>query len=249
MRKPETFTITTFWMDWVLQPLVLGAAWLTIRWGLADMNQASNLGTWGAIPAWVVSIPLFVTAAGWVITGFGMLIKEEYWEFRFISSGLIIWAVCCLIGAGLILLGFLQGGSGFGLAGLLSFIGLVLMSLTIVLPGRVDHSPIDKVIRAGRVWFMLLAVCVGCLLAGMLLGFPYSFPRFPLGIGVLFFFGLGMTEVTWGKTSFPWLLRLFQPHAGGREYHDRFPVSTAWRIEGAVKMLVGIGAAVVLVIA
>lgn len=223
--------------------------WLTVRWALADLSQASNLATWGAIPAWVVSIPLFVTAAGWVITGFGMLIKEEYWEFRFISSGLIIWALCCLIGAGLILLGFLQSGSGFGLAGLLSFIGLVLMALTIVLPARVDHSPIEKVIRVGRVWFMLLAVCVGCLMAGMLLGFPYSFPRFPLGIGAFLFFGLGLTEIAFGRTSFPWLLRLFQLHVGGREYHDNFPESTAWRIEGVVKLLVGMGAAVVLVIA
>lgn len=223
--------------------------WLTVRWALADLSRASNLGTWGAIPAWVVSIPLFVTAAGWVITGFGMLIKEEYWEFQFISSGLIIWALCCLIGAGLILLGFLQGGSDFGLAGLLNLIGLVLMALVIVLPARVDHSPIDKVIRVGRVWFVLLAICVGCLMGGMLLGFPYDFPRFPLGIGAFFFFGLGLTEIAFGKTSFPWLLRLFQLHVGGRGYHDNFPESTAWRIEGVVKLLVGMGAAVVLVMA
>lgn len=249
MRKPETLTITTFWMDWLLQPFVLGAVWLTIRWGLADMNQASKLGTWDAMPSWVVAVPLFVTAAGWLITGFGMLIKEEYWEFRLLSSGLIIWALCCPIGAGLILLGFLQGGSGFGLAGLLNLIGLVLMALVIVLPARVGHSPIDKVIRVGRVWFVLLAICVGCLMGGMLLGFPYDFPRFPLAIGALFFFGLGLTEITFGKTSFPWLLRLFQLHVGGREYHDRFSESTAWRVEGFVKLLVGIGAAVVLVMA
>lgn len=223
--------------------------WLTVRWALADLSRASNLGTWGAIPAWVVSIPLFVTAAGWVITGFGMLIKEEYWEFQFISSGLIIWALCCLIGAGLILLGFLQGGSDFGLAGLLNLIGLVLTALVIVLPARVDHSRIDKVIRVGRVWFVLLAICVGCLMGGMLLGFPYDFPRFPLGIGAFFFFGLGLTEIAFGKTSFPWLLRLFQLRVGGRGYHDNFPESTAWRIEGVVKLLVGMGAAVVLVMA
>lgn len=249
MKRPDTFTITTFWMDWLLLPIVLGAAWLTLRWALADMRQASNLGTWGAIPAWVVAVPLFVTAAGWLIVGVGMLIKEEYWEFRFISSGLIIWAVCCLIGAGLILLDFLRKGSDFGVAGLLNFIGLVLMGLTIVLPARVDHSPIGKVIRAARVWFVLLAVCVGCLLAGMLLGFPYNFPRFPLGIGAFFFFGLGLTEITFGKTSFPWLLRLFQLHIGGREYHDDSPESIAWRIEGVLKLLAGIGAAVILIIA
>lgn len=183
-----------------------------------------------------------------MIIGLGTLIKEEYWEFRFISSGLIIWAVCCLIGAGLILLDFLRKGSDFGLADLLNFIGPVLMSLIIVLPARVDHSSVDKVIRVARVWFVLLVICMGCLMASMLLGFPYNFPRFPLGIGAFFFFGLGLTEITFGKTSFPWLLRLFQPHVGGREYHDDFPESAAWRIEGVVKLLVGIGAAAILII-
>ena len=134
MKRPETFTITTFWMDWLLQPIVLAAVWLTVRWALADASQASTLRTWGAVPAWVVSAPLLVTAVGWLIIGFGMLVKEEYWEFRFISSGLIIWALCCPMGAVLILLGFLRGGSGFGVAGLLNLVGLVLMSLTIVLP-------------------------------------------------------------------------------------------------------------------
>jgi hypothetical protein len=207
MKRPDTFTITTFWLDWLLLPIVLGAAWLTLRWALADTSQASNLGTWGAMPAWVISIPLFLTAAGWVTIGLGMLIKEEYWEFRMISSGLIIWAFCCLIGAGMILLDFLQGNGGFGVAGLLDLVGLVLMSLTILLPAWVDHASIDKVVRSARVWFVLLTVCVGCLMVGMLLGFPYSFPRFPLGIGALFFFGLGLTEIAFGKTSFPWLLR------------------------------------------
>jgi hypothetical protein len=248
VKRPETFTITTFWMDWLLQPIVLAAVWLTVRWALADASQASALGTWGAIPAWGVSVPLLVTAAGWLIIGFGMLVKEEYWEFRFISSGLIIWALCCLMGAALILLGFLRGGSGFGVAGILNFVGLLMMSLTIVLPAWVDHSPTDKVIRFARIWFVLLTACVGCLTAGMVLGFPYNFPRFPLGIGAFFFLGLGLTEITFRKASFPWLLRLFQPRAGGREYHDDFPESAAWRIEGIVRMLVGIGAAAILVI-
>ena len=248
MKRPDTFTITTFWLDWLLFPIVLGAVWLTVRWALVDIGQASDLKTWGAVPAWAVSIPLLVTAAGWLIIGFGMLIKEEYWEFRFISNGLIIWALCCLMGAALMLLGFLRGGSGFGVAGLLNLVGLALMSLTIVLPAWVDHSPVDKVIRSARVWFVLLTACVGCLIAGIVLGFPYSFPRFPLGIGAFFFLGLGLTEITFRKTSFPWLLRLFQPRVGGREYHGAFPESAAWRIEGIVKMLVGTGAAVILVI-
>ena len=65
---------------------------------------------------------------------------------------------------------------------------------------------------------------------------------------MFFFLGLGLTEVTFGKTSFPWLLRLFQLRVGGREYHDDFPESAAWRIEGIVKLLVGIGTALILAI-
>jgi hypothetical protein len=30
MKRPNTFTITTFWMDWLLQPIVLAAVRLTV---------------------------------------------------------------------------------------------------------------------------------------------------------------------------------------------------------------------------
>jgi hypothetical protein len=43
--KPDTFTITTFWLDWLLIPILFAGAWLTIRWALADSKQASNLLT------------------------------------------------------------------------------------------------------------------------------------------------------------------------------------------------------------
>jgi hypothetical protein len=29
--RPDTFTITTFWLDWLLMPILLAGAWLTIR--------------------------------------------------------------------------------------------------------------------------------------------------------------------------------------------------------------------------
>jgi hypothetical protein len=247
MKRPDTFTITTFWMDWLLQPIVLGAVWLTARWALADVRLASGLGTWGVVLTWIVSLPLLLSAAGWLVIGFGMLVKEEYWEFRLIRSGLVMWALCCLAGAGLVVLGFLFGAGVLGLAGLLNLAGLVLMFLTIVLPARVDPSSVRRVIRVGRLWYLLLVISVGCLLAGMFLGFPYNFTHFPLAVGAFFLIGLGITEVAFGKTSFPWFFRLFQ-FGLGRDYHDSFPESTAWRIEGAVKVLLGIGAVVVLII-
>ena len=45
--KPDTFTITTFWVDWAIMPLMLGAAWLTLSWGLADWRKASQLEAGG----------------------------------------------------------------------------------------------------------------------------------------------------------------------------------------------------------
>jgi len=84
--KPGTFTITTFWLDWLLMPIMLAGARLTVRWALADSRQASDLkvGEESFVPTWAYSIPLFVTAAAWVIAGFGALIKEDYWEMRVI---------------------------------------------------------------------------------------------------------------------------------------------------------------------
>ena len=32
MKKPERITITSFWLDWLLLPIMLGAGWLTLRW-------------------------------------------------------------------------------------------------------------------------------------------------------------------------------------------------------------------------
>jgi len=78
--KPDTFTITTFWLDWLLLPILLAGAWLTTRWALADSRQGSDLEARrdSAMPAWAFSIPLFIAAAAWVIAGFGTLIKEDY---------------------------------------------------------------------------------------------------------------------------------------------------------------------------
>lgn len=248
MKKTSKITITTFWLDWLLFPFVLVAAWLTLQWALSDMSQASNLGTWGAMPNWVVSTPLLIAAASWVIIGLGMLIKEEYWEFQMIRSGVISWSICGFIGAGLILLGYMQVNNSFGVSGVLNLIGLVLISLLIIVPAWIDHSSMNKVIRSARVWFILLGISVGCLMAGMMFGFSYNFTRFPLVISAFLFFGLGLTEITFRKTSFPWLLRLFRFDIGGREYHDQFPESTAWRIIGLVKVLVGVAIAAMLAI-
>ncbi len=248
--RPDTFTITTFWLDWLLMPILLAGAWLTIRWALADSRQVSDLEAGGDsfMPAWAFSIPLFIAAAAWVIAGFGTLIKEDYWEMRVIFGAFALWTLCCIVGAALLFLGFLRKGRGFGIAGILNLIGLALMSLLMVLPGLIDHSSPANVTLVGHVWFLLLAVSMGLLTGGTLLGFPYKFPRFPLGLGVLFLIGWGLSEIAFSQASFPWLIRIWKLRLG-LEYLDAFPISIGWQIAGAVKVLVGIGTVVILIIA
>ena len=247
--KPDTFTITTFWLDWLLMPLLLAGAWLTIRWGLADSRQVSDLKAEGNpfIPAWAISIPLFIAAVAWAIAGLGTLIKEDYWEMRVILAAFALWTLCCVVSAVLLCLGFLRKGRGFGVAGVLNLIGLALMSLLIVLPGLIDHSSPANITLVGHVWFLLLAVSVGLLTGGTLLGFPFRFPRFPLGLGVLFLIGWGLSEIAFSQTSFPWLIRIWKLRLG-LEYLDAFPVSVGWQIAGAVKVLAGLGTVMVLAI-
>ena len=249
MRKPDRITITTFWLDWLLLPIMLGIGWLTFRWALADYRLASSPGAEGlALPAWIVSVPLAVSAGGWVILGLGSLIREEYYEHRIWIVILIVWSISCLIGAALIGWGFLRGAGRSGLAGIFSLVGLVLTALMLSLPAFMEVPLGNAAIRFSRQWTVLLAVSLAFLIAGTLLGFPYNFPRFPFGIGALFCFGLGALEVTTAMPTFPWLPRLYDLEMEQEAFLAGLPRSNVWRVEGAVKVGVGIGAAVVLII-
>jgi hypothetical protein len=86
-------------------------------------------------------------------------------------------------------------------------------------------------------------------MAGMLLGFPYNFPKFPLGIGALSLFGLGALEISSSQPAFPWLPRLWDLKLGQEEFFAGLPRSKVWRVEGLVKLLAGIGCGMILVIA
>ena len=249
MRKPDRITITTFWLDWLLLPIMLGAGWLTFRWAMADFRLASSLGAGGAgLPPWAVAIPLAVSAVGWVILGLGSLIREEYYEHRIWCAILIAWSLSCLIGAVLIGLSFLRGDSSLGLAGILSLIGLVLTALMLALPAFMEVPLGDKAVRFSRQWTVLLAACVGCLTAGMLLGFPYNFPRFSLGIGAFCFFGLGLMEIAFSTPTFPWLPRLYDLEMEQETFLPGLPKSNVWRIEGLIKLVIGIGTAAALIV-
>jgi hypothetical protein len=248
--RPDTFTITTFWLDWLLVPIMLIVAWLTIRWALADSRKALNTKVVreSFLPAWTFSIPLFIAAAAWVIAGFGTLIKEDYWEMRVILVAFFLWTICCMIGGALLFLNFLRKCKELGVAGIVNLIGLVLMSLLMILPGLIDYSSPAKVTLVGHVWFVLLMVNVGLFTGGVLLGFPYKFPRFPLGLGIFFLIGWGLSEVAFSQASFPWLVRIWRLHLG-LEYIEVFPISGGWQIAGAIKFMLGTGTAAILFIA
>jgi hypothetical protein len=248
--RPDTFTITTFWLDWLLVPIMLVFAWLTVRWAIADSRQASNMKVvrGSFLPAWTFSIPLFIAAAAWVIAGFGALIKEDYWEMQVILVAFFLWTLCCMVGGVLLFLIFLRKGRELGTAGIFNSIGLVLMSVLMILPGLIDYSSPANVTLVGHVWFVLLVVSVGLFTGGVLLGFPYNFPRFPLGLGIFFLIGWGLSEVAFSQASFPWLVRIWRLHLG-LEYLEAFPISGGWRITGAIKFMLGAVTAAILFIA
>lgn len=249
MKKPDSITITTFWLDWLLLPVMLGLGWLTSRWALADFRLASSAGAVGVqLPPWAVAAPLALCAIGWVILGLGSLIREEYYEHRVWIAILVVWSLSCLVGAGLLGWNYLWGDSGLGLAGVLNLIGLFLTALMLSLPAFMEVPLGTDAIRFSRQWTVLLAVCLGCLTAGTLLGFPYNFPRFPFGIGVLFFFGLGALEAATCTPTFPWLPRLYDLGLEQDVFLAGLPKSTVWRIEGVIKLLTGLGATVILFI-
>jgi hypothetical protein len=248
--RPDTFTITTFWLDWLLMPIMLVGAWLTIRWALSDSRRAAEMEVAGEsfVPTWAFSVPLFIASAAWVIAGLGALIKEDYWEMRVIFVAFLLWTLCCIVGAVILFISFLSKGKDIGAVGVMNLIGLTLMSVLMILPGVINYSSPANVTLIGHIWFVLLAISVGLLTGGMLLGFPFKFPRFPLGLGVLFLIGWGLSEVTFSQASFPWLVRIWRSHLG-LEYLDAFPVSSGWQVAGAVKFLLGIGTVAILFIA
>lgn len=248
MRRPDKLTITTFWLDWLLLPITIGAGWLTFRWAMADFRLASSSGERYVLSPWAVAIPLAVCAVSWVVLGLGSLIREEYYEHRIWVAVLTAWSLGCLIGAVLIGLGILREDSSFGLAGILNLIGLVLMASMLSLPAFMPVPSGGKAIRFSRQWTALLAVSTGCLMAGLLLGFPYNFPRFSLGLGAFSFFGLGALEMGTATPAFPWIPRLYDFKMGQETFLAGLPKSNGWRIEGLVKLALGIGTAATLLI-
>ncbi|MCK4835178.1 MAG: hypothetical protein KAT17_00990 [Candidatus Aminicenantes bacterium] len=251
MEQPTTFTITTFWLDWMLLPIMLILGYLTLRWALVDFKKASKLKEEKVetSPAWIISFPLMICAASWIILGFASLIKEEYWEHRVWCLALVIWCLCSLIGAGLILINVFKRKFNFSTAELLNFVGLILLPIIIGFPAFMEVSTGTRDMILSHIWTVLLIVCVGCLLKGMIKGFPYNFPRLALAIGIVAFIGLGGIEMDSGQSAFPWFSRIWDLQLGQAEFEASLPDPTiGWQIIGAIKLLLGMGLGVLLLI-
>jgi len=250
MEQPGTLTITTFWLDWLLLPIMLLLGWLTLRWALGDLRKAAKLKKEKveSLPASTISFPLMICAASWVFLGFASLIKEEYWEHRVWCIVLAIWSFCTLIGAGLILINFLKRQFSFGTTGLLNLIGLTLLPMIICVPAFMEIPAGTDITIFSHVWTVLLVICVGCLLGGMIGGFPYNYPRFALAIGILAFIGLGGIEIDSGQSGFPWFPRIWDLQLEQAEFEARLPdPAIGWRIIGSIKFLLGIGCGLLLI--
>ncbi len=249
MEQPATFTITTFWLDWLLLPIMLILGWFTLRWALSDLKKAAKLKEEKIenLPAWVISFPLMICAGSWIILGFASLIREEYWEHRVWCIVLVIWSFCTLIGAGFILINFLKRQSGFSTAGFLNLTGLILIPIIICVPAFMEIPTGITAVIFSHIWTVLSIICVGSLLGGMIGGFPYNFPRFALAIGILIFVGLGGIEIDSGQSAFPWFSRIWDLQLEQAEFEAGLPdPAIGWRIMGLIKLLIGLGLGVLL---
>jgi hypothetical protein len=88
-------------------------------------------------------------------------------------------------------------------------------------------------------WFLLVAVSVVCILAGLNKGHSHLFPRFAAALGILLLVGWGLTELLFARPSFPWLVRAWNLSLPA-DYVSSFPADTMWQFYGAIKVLVGV---------
>ncbi len=243
MTRPDTFTITSFWINWLMLPLMLAAAVFTIRWALADRKQSTQQE--GAkLQNGASFLPLMLAALGFVIAGLGLPIGEAYWGLRVILIGQVIWIACCLVGAALSLIICFHSDQCYRESSILTVIGLVLMAFALIFPGLLNPDNTVMMVFMARTWYVISGTAIVFLIAGILMGFPYRLPRFALVVGGIYHLGLGLAELTFSRTAFPWLIRLWR-FGIDPAYLDAFPVSTFWQIEGAAKVIVGVAVLVI----
>lgn len=234
-------SVYTRYLDWFFVLVLLAMAWLAFRLAREDFARVSKRELTGRL----ISLPLFIVAASLVVAALGTAIGGDYWELRAFVLVFVLWAISFMLYAGLLHLSQPQQDDNAGRGVVL--IGLILISLSLLLPGLLGKVSQKVVNTTSHGWYLLVAVSVACILAGLFQGHARLFPKFAAGLGILILAGWGFTELFFARPSFPWLIRAWNLSLPG-DYVASFSEDPAWRVYGAIKVLVGAAALVFLFI-
>ena len=247
MNGAAVTSLSARYLDWFFVLVLLAVASAAVRWARVDSRQASEQAPAGQsqAPPWAVSMPLFIVAASLVVAALGTAVGEDYWELRSFVLVFVLWALSFMLYAGVLMLWPQGGDEGAGQVRVL--IGLVLTSLSLLLPVLFGRASPESASQFSHGWFLLVAVSVTCILSGVLKGHSHRFPKFAAGLGMLQLVGWGLTELCFASPSFPWLIRIWNLTLPA-DYIASFPTAPTWRVAGAVKVLVGTAALATLLI-
>jgi len=250
MKKPDKISVTTYWLDWILLPFMLGLAYLFCRWALLDYNLAYSTFNLGKILSLVVSIPLFIIALTFFIVGFASLIKEEYYELRVWRAVLFIWTLYSIF-AGVITLWIYFIAKDIGLFNAVFVtLGFLIVAFVIGFPAFIKMLKGGEINIFSHLWTVLIFLSSLFLGIGVYTGFPFMYVKFGLGFSLLFFFATGCMEAVSKQPVFPWFPRIWKVEEFGKmeEFISSLPKSLIWRIMGIVKLLVSIVIVIIIII-
>ena len=132
-----------------------------------------------------------------------------------------------------------------GRGGTLCLIGLLTMTALLFLPAFFVNAKPESYNSGYALWFGLLIMATGFLIAGRFIGYLFIFPQFTLGMCSVYAFGLGLTEIYFRRVSFNSLLYIWDSRLGFEAF-TQLPRTASAPLLGAVKILVGIAIGVVL---
>ena len=241
-RKHPPITITTFWVDWLLLPIMIAFGFITLRWSLADYRLTRYEYGKSILFSLSLAIPLAINALAWVITGLASLIKEEYYELRVWRIVLFLWTMCSLLGGLLTSIMYMTNDTFSHFNSIAITLGLILVAFIIGFPAFLKIPTGKKADEFSFIWTILIFISTVLLLYGVLQDFPYNFPKLMLAVCFLFFFASGSLEFASKKPIFPWFPRVWKKEEFGKieEFEKSLPISNLWRIVGFIKIIISI---------
>lgn len=250
MKKPDKVSITTYWLDWILLPFMLGLAYLFCRWAVLDYNLASNTLNLGKIFSLIATIPLFIIAVTFFIVAFASLIKEEYYELRIWRAVLFIWTVYSFF-AGTITLWIYFIVKDINLfKAIFVTLGFLIIAFVIGFPALIKMLKGRKINIFSHLWTILIFLSSLFLGIGVYAGFPFMYVKFGLGFSLLFFFASGCIEAVSKQPVFPWFPRVWKVEEFGKmeEFIGSLPKRFIWRIIGIIKLLVSVVILIIIIV-